>query len=540
MIDIMRASLSIIAILSLSGSALAQFVDTNPNMATSAFGCVVPGDFDNDGDPDVLVMGLGPHDIAFTTIYRNNGGVFTDSGIPLLALAPQSTSAENSAAWGDFDQDGDLDLAMIGLTTGQVPTTRVYRNDGGTFTPLSGFLGVFAGSVAWGDYDGDGDLDLLVTGVTSLSVGAPPVTRLYRNDAGTFTSVAHPFQNAYVGPIAWADYDGDGDLDALICGADSTGALTATLWRNQGGTFVDAGANLPGMDLGEAVWGDYDGDGDLDLLFGGNTSAGPITRIYRNDAGTLTDIGAGLLPLLWSSGAWGDFDNDGDLDLMLIGYDPVAQVSRSILYRNDAGHFVNSGNVLQNVFLGCVSWIDSDGDGDLDLLLSRNHLGSDILRLYRNDGLNGAPRVAEYCAAKLNSLGCAPSISAIGTSSATAPSGFIVRSINLQNNKPGLLLYGSTGRSSTPFSGGTLCVNPPLHRVPCPNSGGTPAPVNNCSGILAADVNAFRAGSLGGIPASFLFVPGTTVDSQFWGRDSGFAAPSNTQLSNALEFLIGP
>jgi hypothetical protein len=250
---------------------------------------------------------------------------------------------------------------------------------------------VFGGTVTWADYDGDGDLDLLVTGITSPTAGAPAFTRLYRNDSGVFTSVPHPFQNVYLGPVAWADYDGDGRVDVLICGTDSGGALSSILWHNLGGTFVDAGANLPGLDLGFAKWGDYDGDGDLDLLFGGNSNAGFISRVYRNSAGTLTDVNAGLLPVLWASAAWGDYDNDGDLDAMVVGYDPVAQVNRSILYRNDAGSFVNSGDVFHNVFVGAVSWIDSDNDGDLDLLLSGNDSGGDIVRLYRNNTSSGMP-----------------------------------------------------------------------------------------------------------------------------------------------------
>jgi hypothetical protein len=428
------ATLHAIALTTIAGGAFAQFTDTNPGMATSAFGCVVPGDYDHDGNVDVLVMGSGSHDIAFTTIYRNLGNVFRDSGIPLLGLAPQSSSPAQSAAWGDFDGDGDLDLALTGLTTAGVPTTVVYRNDGGTFTLVPGsFLGVFGGTVTWADYDGDGDLDLLVTGTTGTTAGSPVVTRLYRNDAGVFTSVPHPFQNAYLGPVAWGDYDGDGKLDVLICGADSTGALTAIVWHNQGGTFVDAGFNLPGIDLGYAKWGDYDGDGDLDLLFGGNSNAGFIARIYRNDAGRLTDIHAPLLPVLWAAAAWGDYDHDGDLDAMIIGYDPVAQVSRSILYRNDGGSFVDSGDAFHNVFLGCVSWLDSDNDGDLDLLLSGNEAGADILRLYRNDSSTG--RASCFGDGSLATACPCGNFGAVGSGCASSqvPSGAVLQAVGTTN-----------------------------------------------------------------------------------------------------------
>ena len=363
------------------GAEAQQFTEQDPGLPKSANPCVVWGDYNGDGTLDLLVAGVGKQDVAFATLYNNAGaGVFTNSGISLLGLS------RATAAWGDFDNDGDLDLAMTGLTSAQVATTRIYRNDGATFTLVPGsFPGVFAGNVSWADYDGDGDLDLLVTGVTSATPGAPALTRLYRNDGGVFTSVAHPFPDCYLGAVAWGDYDNDGDLDVVITGTSSGGALLASLWRNDGGAFTDAGANLPGMDLGFAVWGDYDNDGDLDLLFGGNSNDGFITRIYRNDGGVLVDANAGLQPLLWSSAAWGDYDNDGDLDCMVAGYDAVAQVKRSILYRNQEGTFVDSGATFHNVFLGTVSWADYDNDGDLDLLVAGNENGLDILSIYRNN-----------------------------------------------------------------------------------------------------------------------------------------------------------
>jgi hypothetical protein len=271
----------------------------------------------------------------------------------------------------------------------------IYRNNGSTFAAVpGGYVAVFAGNVAWGDYDGDGDLDLLVTGVNSPNAAGVAVTRLYRNDAGVFTSVAQPFPNCYAGSVAWGDYNRDGHLDVVITGTIDNGGLVATVWRNDGGgTFTDAGAALPGTDLGEAAWGDYDSDGDLDLLFGGNSDAGFLTRVYRNDGGVFADANAGLLGLIWSSGVWGDYDNDGDLDILNFGYDPVLQVTRSILYRNTAGTFVDSGAVFHDLYLGTALWFDHDNDGDLDLLLDGNDGGHDIVSLYRNNAPapNAAP-----------------------------------------------------------------------------------------------------------------------------------------------------
>jgi len=144
-----------------------------------------------------------------------------------------------------------------------------------------------------------------------------------------------------------------------------------------------------------------------------------------------------------------------------------------------------------------------------------------------------------YCVAKTNSLGCVPAIAAIGQPSATATSGFVVHGANVLNNKAGLLFYGFQGPAAIAFQGGTLCVRPPLLRTPVLNSGGSPAGTD-CSGEYSIDMNAFARGLLGGSPAAALSTPGNVVDCQFWGRDPGFAAPSNTTLTDALEFTVQP
>jgi hypothetical protein len=168
--------LGTVALLLAPSPAAGQFTEVDPGLAKPPFPCVVWGDYDGDGDLDVLVAGAGSHDIAFSTIYKNTGGTISDSGIVLLGLS------RALAAWGDFDGDGDLDLAMTGLTTAGVPTTRICRNDGGVFTALTNnLLGVLGGSVTWVDYDNDGHLDLSLAG----NENGLDLLSLYRNTTGT-------------------------------------------------------------------------------------------------------------------------------------------------------------------------------------------------------------------------------------------------------------------------------------------------------------------------------------------------------------------
>ncbi|HTF89766.1 MAG TPA: hypothetical protein VK843_15240 [Planctomycetota bacterium] len=149
------------------------------------------------------------------------------------------------------------------------------------------------------------------------------------------------------------------------------------------------------------------------------------------------------------------------------------------------------------------------------------------------------PSPATFCTAKLNSLSCTPAISALGIPKFSATSGFVVSAANVINNKPGLLLYGTNGGASTPFQGGTLCVQGPIKRSSALTSGGNPPP-NDCSGVYSIDLCAFAAGLLGGTPSAALREPGTQVTCQFWGRDNGFLAPNNSTLSNGLNYVVSP
>ncbi len=146
----------------------------------------------------------------------------------------------------------------------------------------------------------------------------------------------------------------------------------------------------------------------------------------------------------------------------------------------------------------------------------------------------GSTEPTIYCDAKTNSLGCLPQIGWYGEPRASATEGFQIVARNLRNNKPGLMLFGRSGRAAQPFQGGVLCVAGPLARTPNESAGGKPNG-NDCSGGLSVDFNSSIASGID--PA---LVAGVTVNAQFWGRDPGFAAPNHSTLSNALEFVILP
>lgn len=354
------------------------FSEIDPNLPSGTRNAAAWGDYNNDGLVDVFIAASGSQGTTITKVYRNQGGTFVDSGLGTFAPIDEGT-----AAWGDCDNDGDLDLAVIGKTPSGGTSTRVYRNNLTNFVAISGdFVNVYAGDLGWADYDGDGDLDLLVCGVTA-SAGSPPFfTTLYRNDRTNFISIAHPFPNAYLASLDWGDYDSDGDEDLFIAGAGN-----GEIFRNNGGgTFTNIQAGLPGFSINGSDWGDYDNDGDLDLLIAGEGETGWDSTIYRNDGGSFSNIAAGMTGLIWAAAAWGDCDNDGDLDAAVAGYEPNAGITMTKIYRNNDGAFVDTGATTHGMMLGYMDWVDVDNDQRLELAVAgdeANNSGSSFL-LYRN------------------------------------------------------------------------------------------------------------------------------------------------------------
>jgi hypothetical protein len=187
-----------------------------------------------------------------------------------------------SVALGDCDGDGDLDLADAGYT-GASNFTRVYANVGGAFDgseAASGLPDTSGKRLAWGDCDNDGDLDLALV--------RSSITAIYVNDGvGGFTEVAGVSMAVHsVHALAWGDCDNDGDLDLAVAGSRS-GSYATTVYENVGGAVpfdgTELASGLHGVQNGALAWGDSDNDGDLDLAVTGLTGSGNITKVYEND-----------------------------------------------------------------------------------------------------------------------------------------------------------------------------------------------------------------------------------------------------------------
>ncbi|MEO0469353.1 MAG: FG-GAP-like repeat-containing protein [Bacteroidota bacterium] len=282
------------------------------------------------------------------------------------------------AAWGDYDGDGYEDLYVTDHSTWQ--SNYLYHNEGdGTFTkvdisPLTTDRGSGIGAT-WGDYDNDGDLDLFVP------YNIQNVNHLYRNDGnGVFTRVnaGEDISNysGYCHSASWVDFNNDGNLDLFV--AEFFATAFNQLYKNNGdGTFSKQGDNPIVMEAKSTMggyWGDYDNDGLQDLFV--CNARDENNSLYHNDGnGKFTKITSGDIVNDGGNSlgaSWGDYDNDGDLDL----YVTNASNQKNFFYINNGdGTFSKDENILPATENGQSfgsGWADVDNDGDLDLFVTND------------------------------------------------------------------------------------------------------------------------------------------------------------------------
>jgi hypothetical protein len=374
-----------------------RMVTTGPIVTDTGLSVGVAwGDYDNDGFVDLLVGNINSVDF----LYRNRG----DGSFERVLTNVIGGLGFGGGAWGDYDNDGFLDLYTI---TARDLGVCLFHNEGnGTLLRLTNTAVVgpiisdhtFSGSTAWGDYDNDGFLDVFVANGTFQG---DLKNFLYHNEGnGRFTKVTagslfDTSQTSWSG--VWVDYDDDGRLDLFVTNDllnDNPQGEDNQLFHNDGPAgftlMTSAQTKIPLHDGGHSrgcAWGDYDNDGRIDLFVAGHTNL-----LYHNNGdGSFQKIITGQIvtdPTTTESigCTWVDYDNDGYLDLFVVNVS-----DNNFLYHNNGnGTFtrVNSGSLVNDVpTLSHIdaAWADYDNDGFMDVVIVADG-GKNSL--FHNNGIN--------------------------------------------------------------------------------------------------------------------------------------------------------
>src|SRR5688572_19325463 len=414
-------------------------------------GGVAAGDYDGDGDLDLYVV---RGDIGPNLLYRNDGNnQFTDvaAAAGVDHAAPGGGGYLHSGpTFADVDGDGDLDLFVGGM---EGDPCVLYSNDGdGTFTDVtdaSGFKTMGANntiSAAFGDYDLDGDLDAMLAHwgtprAPDGNGGNGDTESLWRNDSdanglrfasvsiesgiaaaiiprrggfGAFQPTALDYDYSFV--LAFARMDADRYPDILSVSDFSNSRYFLSNGSQNGTvTFRDATDNAVIIDrngMGSAI-GDYDGDGDLDWFVTGilGVSETVGNRLYRNDGtGVLQDVtvAAGVQDGGWGWGAcFADFNLDGRLDIFhtngWASLNPIDafESDRSRLFISQGnGRFVDEAGTrgMTDTEQGrAVVCADFDRDGDVDIFMTNRGLANSGAFWVNNGDRSEERRVGEEC-----------------------------------------------------------------------------------------------------------------------------------------------
>jgi len=356
----------------------------DPGLPALAHSWVSWGDFDRDGDLDVAICGDSAL-IPKTYVFRNDNGTFINSGFTL----PQITNG--SIEWGDMDNNGWLDLLVTGNDEQGNTKAYIVTNSGGTIpvSSISLAVAVSNGQARWGDYDNDGSLDILMAGNYTSRI-------LHNNGNSSFSEISAPLTAVANASCNWVDYNNDGQSDVFLCGHVDLGDVSK-LYRNEHGQFTEVNlqpSGILGMSYGSARWADLDRDGDMDLLISGVDTLFGYVLVYKNNGSDVFQkIDNYTFNLFSTSMDIADYNNDGLPDIIICGkLHSCGGSAITLLYENTGNMMFNNVYTdIAGIAGGGAAFADFNGDGFTDLLVSgSDSYGETATRLYRN--ASGSPQ----------------------------------------------------------------------------------------------------------------------------------------------------
>ena len=333
-----------------------------PRMANVYGGHLSFVDYNNDGYLDISMTGIATLNFSTFTallLYKwEDGNYVLDEQENQLPASSGYWGGQYNHDWGDYDNDGDLDLISGGISIfDNTNYLNIFKNSNGILskdTIQIDLVPLFPSAVIWIDINRDNQLDLLTLG----RLGSDGISHMYINDStGHLTlSSEQPFAiPSTLHAISVGDYNNDGYDDIAIAHLDGLNMHT-NIYTNENGTRFTLHQELQGATYSSLDWGDYDNDGDLDLVSSGYTATivtdqgqteyvNPITNVYQqNESGQFAlDSSLYMLDSVGlSSTQWGDYDNDGDLDLLVTGETEEKELITRV-YENLEG-FTNPNN----------------------------------------------------------------------------------------------------------------------------------------------------------------------------------------------------
>lgn len=367
-------------------ASTARSVSTGQQLVTEAYRPegLATGDFDKDGDLDVAMAHVGNFISPHMSVQMNQGdGSF---GVPIVYPTLGETMDVVAA---DLDGDGDIDLAFAqsdqGITGNRV---LVFRNQGdGTFGPQSSFVsGKGPTGITLLDADQDGDLDLATA---NWQWNESDLSVLYNDgSAGFSTRRDFPIPNTQPYKVESGDLDGDGFPELVATVRDGIPAI-AVLFNDGAGGFAAPVLYSSGLGTITSVPGlgvaDVDRDNDLDVLFA-ESLTGEV-GLFRNDGtGSFGELeGVGSPGLLFGQGhdfAVGDLTGDGWPDVVAVSHS--MQSGHLFVPGDGAGGFLAGTTYRTGEMARAVALGDTDQDGDLDVLVANS--GSNTLTVHENEG----------------------------------------------------------------------------------------------------------------------------------------------------------
>jgi hypothetical protein len=363
-------------------------------------------DWNMDGWDDLT---FGNSSGGLRTFINNQGNGFTSIHLPIIQL-----TESKSIMWLDIDDDGDMDF-YYSDAFGRVEIIENIYNT--SFVNVTAFTNIAQVNIpsegsSWGDYDNDGDLDLYICRYYESGEDLPSEYRnvLMRNDGDfQFTDVtAESFTGIYARASfqsIWFDWDRDGFQDLFVIN-DKDGANT--LFHNlQNGQFEDIASQVGldvSMDAMSATLGDYNSDGITDIYIsdsgiginpqGSKLFRGTQSGVYIEESVLL---GLNLIEFCWAA-VWMDIDNDTDLDLFISEHDPLHPYQENFLFENPGispstpyAFNLVSTDVYNTDLLNShtVASGDFDRNGWIDFVV--HNVGNHTARIWMNSGVTSDP-----------------------------------------------------------------------------------------------------------------------------------------------------